>query len=113
MVVRGKHKRVLTGWTVYDETLAAHTILSKLVGWPLLVTPEAVKFEPIATLRSLVGPPGSCAGPNGNRTVGWIIPETSVILGDVPHGTFVRLVFQKVKWDMLVIVISRGLDARD
>ena len=86
--------------------LAAHAILPKLAGWPLLVAPGAAKIEPINTLRSLEGSAGSSPLRGGNRTGRWSIPETSEILGDVPSGSLVSLVFQKTKRDVFVIMIS-------
>lgn len=101
---------MLTGRTVFNEALRTHTILPKPTGWPLLITPEATKLKPTGTLRSLDGPSGSGSGRKGNFAGRRSEPETSEILGDVPNGPLVCLVFQNVKGDMFVILISGCLD---
>ena len=113
--VSGNHSRkacvsVFTIRTIFNTTLGARTYLPKPVGRPLLIAPEAGKIEPTDTLRRLTVPSGSGAGPNGDRAVRRTIPETSEILGDVPNGSLVRLVFQNVKRDVRVIMISGCLD---
>ena len=54
-----------------------------------------------------MGASGSGAGGKGNLTV--VVPETSEVLGDIPNGSLVRLVFQNVKWDVLVVLIATCL----
>ena len=83
----GSANGVFTGWAIVNKTLAVHTILSSPAGWPLLVTPETTKIEPTGAFGYLEGPSGSGAERKGDLTVRWGIPETSEILGDIPHRT--------------------------
>ena len=106
---RRKLQRVrdtLTSWTVVDVTLRACTILSKLAGWPLLVTPEARKLEPIGPLRGFTGSSGSSTGRNDEYIIRRCVPEASEIQGDVPQGPLICLVFQNIEWNVFVVMVA-------
>lgn len=104
---------MLTGWTVVNKAFAIHTILSDLIGWPLLVAPGPTKIEPTGTLRNLEGPSSSSAWRNFYCAVRWSVPETSEILGDVPYRPLICLVCRIAKWGMIVGMIARSLCRRD
>lgn len=54
--------RVLTSWTIANITLIVDTVLSELVGWPLLVTPTATEVKPTSTFPRLNDASGSGPG---------------------------------------------------
>lgn len=97
---------MLTGWPVCDLAFGAYTILPEPAGWPFLVTPKAGEVEPAGALQKLNTPSNPSAGRMGNHTVRWIIPEASEILGDIPDGPLIRLVFQNIKGDVFIVMIA-------
>lgn len=104
---------MLTGWTVSDKAFVAYTILPEPGGWPLLITPKARKVEPTGALQKLNTPSNPSARRMGNNAVRRIVPETSKIHGDIPNGSLVRLVFQKIKRDVFIVMIAWCLNTNN